>query len=102
MRATIETTCLGCGGSRVLDGAGAYHHFLAVRADPIELHSRIISYTLGSVPLELEGVKLADLQQLMPDYPRSYVQSVLRKLRKDGKIRSEGTTSSARWFAVVT
>lgn len=49
-----------------------------------------------------EGVKFADLQQLMPDYPRSYVQSVLRKLRKDGRIRSEGTTSSARWFAIVT
>ena len=48
--------------------------------------------------VDVEGAKLSDLQQLMPGLSRGHCQSVLRKLRKIGKIRSEGATSSARWF----
>ena len=46
----------------------------------------------------LEGAKFADLQRLASELSRGLCQSVLRKLRKEGKIRSKGVTSSARWF----
>lgn len=36
MRETVEITRLGCGVSRVLDGAGVNQHFLAVGVGPIE------------------------------------------------------------------
>lgn len=47
---------------------------------------------------DVGGAKLSDLQQLMPSMSRGHCQSVLRKLTKMEKIRSEGATSSARWF----
>ena len=52
--------------------------------------------------VDVGGAKLSDLQQLMPSLSRGHCQSVLRKLRKMGKIRSEGATSSARWFIEST
>lgn len=45
-----------------------------------------------------EGAKFADLQRLASELSRGLCQSVLRKLRKEGKIHSKGVTSSARWF----
>lgn len=44
------------------------------------------------------GAKLADLHQLAPNLSRGLCQSIMRKLRKMGKIRLEGNTSAARWF----
>lgn len=45
-----------------------------------------------------DGAKLADLHQLAPNMSRGLCQSILRKMRKKGKITVEGNTSAAKWF----
>ena len=45
------------------------------------------------------GAKLDELQQVLPALSRSQIQSILRELRADNKITSEGNTKAARWYA---
>ncbi|MCS7190805.1 MAG: putative DNA binding domain-containing protein [Fimbriimonadales bacterium] len=44
------------------------------------------------------GARFEELQQVLPHLSRNQVQSLLRELKRDGKIRVEGTTRAARWY----
>ncbi|MEZ5395861.1 MAG: ATP-binding protein [Bryobacterales bacterium] len=46
------------------------------------------------------GARLQDLQQVLPGLSRPQVQTLLRELRSEGRIRVEGLTRAARWFVV--
>lgn len=67
------------------------------RAESLRFELQVVEY-LKSVGEN--GAKLSDLQQFAGALPRSTCQSSLRKLRKEGKIRMEGSTSAAKWFPV--
>ena len=67
------------------------------RAESLRFELQVVEY-LRSVGVN--GAKLSDLQQFAGDLPRGTCQSSLRKLRKEGKIRMEGSTSAAKWFSV--
>lgn len=67
------------------------------RAESLRFELQVVEY-LRSVGGN--GAKLSDLQQFAGDLPRGTCQSSLRKLRKEGKIRMEGSTSAAKWFFV--
>jgi ATP-dependent DNA helicase RecG len=45
-----------------------------------------------------DGTQLKELQQVLPALARSQIQSLLRELKADGRIRNEGRTKAARWF----
>jgi ATP-dependent DNA helicase RecG len=45
-----------------------------------------------------EGAKLKDMQDVLRDLSRAQIQTLLRELREQGKIRSEGLTRAGRWF----
>jgi len=44
------------------------------------------------------GARLNELQQVLPALSRAQVQTLLRELRREGRIRSRGITKAARWF----
>ena len=44
------------------------------------------------------GCVLEELSQVLPAVSRSYIQGLLRDLRKEGHIRMEGSTRGARWY----
>ena len=67
------------------------------RAESLRFELQVVEY-LKSVGEN--GAKLSDLQQFAGALPRRTCQSSLRKLRKEGKIRMEGSTSAAKWFPV--
>ncbi len=46
------------------------------------------------------GATLGDLQQVLPDLSRDQVRTLLRDLRKGGRIEVRGTTKAGRWFPV--
>ena len=46
-----------------------------------------------------EGTPFKELQQVLPGHNRGQIQVLLRELRKEGRVRCEGNTSAARWFA---
>jgi len=45
-----------------------------------------------------EGATLAELQQVLPSLSRDQVRTLLRELRRAGRIDVHGTTRAARWF----
>jgi ATP-dependent DNA helicase RecG len=45
-----------------------------------------------------EGAKLMDMQDVLKELSGPQIQTLLRGLRKEGKIRSEGLTRAGRWF----
>lgn len=47
------------------------------------------------------GAKMEEFRQVLPALGRSQIQVLLRELRKEGMIRSVGTTRAARWFPVA-
>ena len=67
------------------------------RAESLRFELLVVEYlkTVGE-----KGATLSDLQQFAGALPRSTCQSSLRKLRKEEKIRMEGSTSAAKWFPV--
>jgi len=44
------------------------------------------------------GTRLEELQQVLPALSRHQVQSLLRELKRDGRVAVLGTTKAARWF----
>jgi ATP-dependent DNA helicase RecG len=46
------------------------------------------------------GTKLEELQQVLPGLSRNQVQTLLRELKRRGRIRLEGVTRAGRWFPV--
>lgn len=44
------------------------------------------------------GTRLEELQQVLPALSRHQVQSLLRELKRDGRVAVRGTTKAARWF----
>lgn len=49
-----------------------------------------------------EGCAMAELQQVVPALGRRSIQVLLEDLRSEGRVRVEGKTRGARWFAVST
>lgn len=47
------------------------------------------------------GATLAELQEVLPGLSRNQVQSLLRELKREGRVAVEGKTKAARWFAKV-
>lgn len=47
-----------------------------------------------------KGTPLKELHQVLPGHNRGQLQTLMRELRKEGRIYCEGNTSAARWFAV--
>ena len=45
-----------------------------------------------------KGTKMADLLQVLPSHSRQQVKSLIQKLKSEGLIINQGTTSAARWF----
>ncbi len=45
------------------------------------------------------GASLFELQQVLPGLSRGQIQTLLRELRREAKIRVEGVTKGARWYA---
>lgn len=45
-----------------------------------------------------EGAQLKDMQDVLKELSRPQIQTLLRELRGEGKIRSEGLTRAGRWF----
>ena len=44
------------------------------------------------------GTRLEELQQVLPGLSRYQVQTLLRELKRDGRIKVEGVTKAAHWF----
>jgi ATP-dependent DNA helicase RecG len=44
------------------------------------------------------GSRLDELLQVLPSLSRDQVQSLVRQLKKEGRVRVEGVTRSGRWF----
>ena len=44
------------------------------------------------------GATFAELQEVLPGLSRDQVQTLLRQLKREGRIRVEGATKGARWF----
>ncbi len=44
------------------------------------------------------GSQLHQLQQVLPSLSRNQVQTLLRELKRDGRIETRGTTKAARWY----
>lgn len=56
---------------------------------------------LKHVELQGEGgATLTELRQVLPALSRDQVQNLLRDLKKEGLVRSEGYSRGARWFGV--
>ena len=47
------------------------------------------------------GSKLNELMQVLPNLSYSQVRTLLREMKKQGKIMVQGKTNSGRWFPVV-
>ena len=47
-----------------------------------------------------EGARLQELQDVLKDLSRSQIQTLLREIRREGKIRVEGLTRGALWYPV--
>ena len=45
-----------------------------------------------------QGTPFKELQQVLPNCSRGQLQTLLRELRAEGRIRCEGKTSAAKWF----
>ncbi len=46
------------------------------------------------------GTQLRELQQVLPSLPSHQIQSLLRDLKKAGKIFNKGNTNGARWYSI--
>jgi ATP-dependent DNA helicase RecG len=46
------------------------------------------------------GTTLAELQEVLPDLSRFQVQTLVRELKRDGRVDVRGATKAARWFPV--
>lgn len=46
------------------------------------------------------GATLAELQEVLPGLSRFQIQTLLRELKREGRIRVVGVTKGARWFPV--
>lgn len=44
------------------------------------------------------GARFEELQQVLPHLSRDQIQSLLRELKRENKIRVEGVTRAARWY----
>jgi len=44
------------------------------------------------------GTRMAELQCVLPSWPRSRIQVLLRELVRDGKVHVHGRTKAARWY----
>lgn len=47
-----------------------------------------------------KGTPFKELQQVLPGHSRNQIQVLMRELRKEERVRCEGRTSAARWFAM--
>lgn len=47
------------------------------------------------------GSKLEELCQVLPSLSRFQVQSIVRELKREGRIILKGTTNAARWFPIT-
>lgn len=47
------------------------------------------------------GATFGELQEVLPGLSRNQVQTLLRELKREGRIRVEGATKGARWFPVT-
>ena len=50
---------------------------------------------------EPEGARLADLQDVLPDFSRKQVQTLLRDSRDSGRITVVGVTRGGRWHLIL-
>jgi ATP-dependent DNA helicase RecG len=46
------------------------------------------------------GARFDELQQVLPALSRSQIQKLLKELKAEGRIRNEGRTKGARWYAI--
>ena len=44
------------------------------------------------------GATLSELQEVLPDLSRDQVQTLLRELKREGRVEVHGVTKAARWF----
>lgn len=47
-----------------------------------------------------DGATMSELEQVLPALSRGQVRSLLRDLRRDGRVEVRGTTRAARWFGL--
>jgi len=47
---------------------------------------------------QAEGVRFAELSQVLPDRSRAQIKRLLAELREQGEVHCEGRTRAARWF----
>ena len=45
-----------------------------------------------------EGSRLQELMQVLPSLSRKQVQSLLKSLKKEGRVRMVGLTNGSRWY----
>jgi ATP-dependent DNA helicase RecG len=57
----------------------------------------LLKHIEGAYP---EGCAMAELQQVLPALGRRAIQVLLDDLRSEGRVRVEGKTRGARWFAI--
>lgn len=80
---------------RFLGRSGAYTRVRGLdRATNKEL---ILQHIQGSADT---GTTLSELQQVLPGLSRSHVQTLLRELKKEGRVAVRGVTRGARWYPV--
>ena len=48
-----------------------------------------------------KGTKFDELQEVLPSLSRTQIQGLMRELREEGAVASEGTTKAARWFPAI-
>lgn len=58
----------------------------------------LLRHIVDSVPA---GTTLSELQEVLPGLSRDQVRTLLRDLRREGRITVRGTTKAARWFPAV-
>ena len=46
------------------------------------------------------GARFDELQQVLPALSRSQIQKLLKELKAEGRVRNEGRTKGARWYAI--
>jgi ATP-dependent DNA helicase RecG len=47
-----------------------------------------------------DGAQLKDMQDVLKELSRPQIQTLLRELREEGRVRSKGLTRAGRWFLV--
>ena len=65
-------------------------------------HSNIIAVNENGIIIDSAkhvGVSMSRIRQVLPGLDRNQIRVLMRELRAEGRVFSEGTTSATRWYA---